>query len=151
MSVMIGTDLNELPYRIAGMAPGEHVHLAIVTEQPVSQDVMDQFAIDLRQSGIKLLSSVSYVDLEWEGYTKSAMYVSFEAPSPPASGEYAFLPMLIIAIAGLGVLGYLVWKAGDIAEDSAAAIVKKLPWILLILGGVWLASKQIKQTGGYHE
>jgi hypothetical protein len=51
--------------------------------------------------------------------------------------------MLLLILVGIGAAGYLIWKTGDIMDDAATSIMKKLPWLLAIAGGIWLISKNM--------
>lgn len=143
MGVILGTDLDELSSRLAAMPAGQPVSLALVTDQPVSQATLDGITANAEKAGIKLLSPAIYASIDWEGYTRSAIYLSFVNPGTRASGEYGFWPMLIAGVIGVSILGYMVWKAGEIAESS---ITKNLPWIALVLVGGFLGYQAMKEN-----
>lgn len=145
MGVMLGTDIRELPSRLAAIEAGEEVHLAVVTEQPVDQQVLDQITASFREGGIRVLTPAAYTNIEWEGYSKPAVYLSFEKPAIPAEGEYALWPALLLGGVLLGGVGYILWKGGQIAEETVQSFTKMAIPIILIVGAFWLGSKAISQ------
>lgn len=148
MSTIIGTDINELPSRLAAIPAGETVNLALVTDKPVDQGALDDLTSKMREAGIKMFSPAAYVSLDWEGYTRSAAFVSFENPVTPADGEYGLLPVLLLGIVGVGALGYILWKGGDIATTFMENVSKMIVPLTLIGVATFLVYTVVKKPQG---
>ncbi len=140
MSVIIGTDLNGLSTHLGRISPGEPLSLAVVTEATVDQQLLETVTAAAQQSGLRLLAPASYVTVDWEGYQKSAIYLSFVNPEVPEEGQYSFWPVVIMALAGAGALGYFLWKGGEIADTTVKSLVNMVFPLALLFAGVYLVS-----------
>lgn len=146
MGVIIGTSLNDLPGHLASIPAGEVVNLAIVTEQPVNQQMLSDITDNLRQAGVKVLGPAAFVNVDWEGYTKAAVYVSFRNPAMPASGEYSFWIAALLALGVVGALGYVVWKGGDVMGDTMASLMKMAFPLALLGTGAYIIVKSMETS-----
>lgn len=142
---IMSLDMNTLQSDLERVPRGDPVHLSLLLSQVPDDQQVQELTESLATGGIELLSRPQAMALNWDGYEVAALDLKFRAPGTPAPGTTAFWPALILILITIGGAGYLIWKAGDIADDTAQAIVKKLPWILAILGGIWLISENMKK------
>jgi hypothetical protein len=142
---IMSLDIGSLQSDLARVPAGTPVHLSLLTSTYPTDSQIQDLVQAFTTGGIEMLSSPKAMTLNWDGYEVSAVDLNFRAPATPAPGTTAFWPVLIFALVAIGGAGYLIWKAGDIADDTAQAVMKKLPWILAILGGIWLLSKNMEK------
>jgi hypothetical protein len=141
----ISFDIGTLEADLARTPAGSLVHLSLLTKQEPTQEQVRELTDALQASGVSVVQLPTAGVIQWDGNEIPAIDLSFVNPGTPAAGTVGFLPMLILVFVAIGAAGYLVWKAGDIAETSAQAFMKKLPWVLGILGVVYLISKKMQQ------
>jgi hypothetical protein len=137
-------DISTLEADLARTPAGSLVHLSLLTKEAPTSEQIRELSAALQASGASVVQHPTAGVIQWDGNEIPAIDLSFVNPGTPAAGTVGFLPMLILVFVAIGAAGYLVWKAGEIAEDSAQAFMKRLPWILGIVGVIYLVSKKMQ-------
>ena len=125
VSVFEGYELEEL--KGLPVKPGEY-ELTLYTWNPLSQEKLDALQEQIASKGIRLTADI-YTILE---KPPARTVIRFEVPS-----GYAILPfwvLLTLAIGTVGIAGVLGWRVGEVISK----IGESLPWVLLIVGGIWV-------------
>jgi hypothetical protein len=145
---ILSMNMSTLAADLRAVPAGSPVHLSILTEQlPTDADLQRVFS-EMRSAGIELLSAPKAVTLEWgDGYSMSGMDLQFRMPATPDPGTTGLLPLLLLGgIATIG-LGYVVWKGGEITEDTVGSVVKMIFPMFLVGVGAYMLLNYSKRAG----
>lgn len=143
---IMSLDIGNLQSDLERVPAGTPVHLSLLTSSYPTDSEMQELIQAFASGGIEMLSSPKAMTLNWDGYEISAVDLNFKMPAQPAPGTVGLLPLLIFAgIAALG-FGYVLWKGGNIAEETMQNMVKLIIPMTLIIGGIYLVSTMSKRS-----
>ena len=139
-------DMSTLQADLERIPAGEAVHVSILTKSPPTAEQVQELTEAFAWNGVEMLSPPRAITMDWDGYEISAVDLNFKMPASPAPGTVGLLPLLIFAgIASLG-FGYVLWKGGQIAEETMQNLVKLVIPMTLIIGGIYLVSTMSKRS-----
>jgi hypothetical protein len=143
---IMSLDMSTLQADLEQSPPGSEVHVSVLTQNPPSEQQIRELTDSFVSSGIEMRSPPRAITMAWDGYEISAVDLNFKMPAAPAPDTVGLLPLLIFAgIAALG-FGYVLWKGGNIAEETTQNLVKLIIPMTLIIGGIYLVSTMSKRS-----
>ncbi len=139
-------NMSTLAADLRAIPAGSAVHMSILTPDMPTDAQLQEVSSQLASGGVQLLSAPKSVTLEWDGYSMSALDLEFRMPASPDPSSTGLLPLLLLGgVAALG-LGYIVWKGGEIAEDTTSQLVKMVFPMFLVGVGAFLIYSSTKRT-----
>lgn len=141
-------NMSTLASDLRGIPAGSPVHLSILTPEMPTDAQLQEVSSQLASGGVQLLSAPRSVTLEWgDGYSMSALDLEFRMPVTPDPGTTGLLPLLLLGgVAALG-LGYVVWKGGEITENTVGSLTKMVFPMFLVAVGAYLIVSYAKRAG----
>jgi hypothetical protein len=139
-------DMSTLQADLERIPAGEAVHVSILTKGPPTAEQVQELTDTFAWNGVEMLSPPRAITMDWDGYEVSAFDLNFRNPGTPAPGTTGLLPLLLGgAVLALG-FGYVLWKGGNIAEETMQNLVKLIIPMTLIIGGIYLVSTMSKRS-----
>ncbi len=139
-------NMSTLAADLRAIPAGDSVHMSILTPDMPTEAQLQEVASQLASGGVQLLSAPKGVTLEWDGYSMSALDLEFRMPVTPDPSSTGLLPLLLLGgVAALG-LGYIVWKGGEIAEDTTSRMLNMVFPMFLVGVGAFLIYSSTKRN-----
>lgn len=139
-------DMNTLQTDLGRIPAGSLVHLSLLMKEPPTAEQVQELTDALYSNGIEVSSPPEAMVLSWDGNDIPAIDLTFRNPATPDPNTVGLLPLLLgAAVLALG-FGYVLWKGGQIAEETMQSLVKLVIPITLIIGGIYLVSTMSKRS-----
>lgn len=130
-----GTNLASLQFALEEhFSTGDKVDILIGFNDPFNEQDATELTQYMRDCGLEVTAPVQVTG---GPYPYNAVF-QIRRPVMAPADKTAFWPMLLLGLGGVAVLGWSLYKSGQIATDFFGTISKAVIPLALIVGGVYV-------------